>query len=1808
MKKGSFMSPTTTSAVISSPKDGGTTKSMKSGPDGPEFLPRMVNEPDVSLDEMLSLACRQGKLDIVKLLIQSGAKVNHRNKAGNTPLLEACSQSHVLVARFLLENGAKIDAPTETTLDSPLTWACTLGNTEVVEELLKQNADVEHRTKDGCTALMFACLAGHVKVAEKLLDSKAEINVESDSNKDSPLTFACWKGHSEVVDLLLNRNANIEHRTKEGFSPLMFAALGGHTVVATKLLKKNAQVNVPSGSNNDIPLTSACWKGHHDVVELLLSHSSNIEHRTKDGCTPLMLAAREGHFPVARLLLEHGAQVNEPSGSENNIPLTLACWKGHTKVVELLLHRGSDIEHRNKAGCTPLMLAAREGHYDTTKLLLETNAHVNVPSGSNDDTPLTLSCWKGHSTVVELLIEHKSDVDHQTKTGCTPLMEATREGHKKDAEILLNHGADVELPDNYGQSPLFMACWKGHYDVADLLLERNANRDCRTKTGITPLFQACRENHVAIVELLLDYGASVNATFPNSRENPLTLAAEKGHKELVNLLLLRGANHDCHTKKGCSPLFLSCKEGHKEIAEMLYSAGADMEATDCRGNTPIMAAFRSGHVPVVEWLIKHTHHLPSDEICHKILMSAVDCKDKEVLLQKRSKCLALIQETKTRRELQALKNAQSLVQEIDDEITREEKKKKKQAEKRRDKRRKKKSLRDTENTSNIVTGSEPLENRVGEHDTCDRDDRNVRDIKIEMQAEEDVIDDLDDEEVKAEKLQPYENREETHQDDVFTEAEEETVLKSRGTTTAGNTTVGNTTQGNQCASQNINRSKSSISSEGDVFEDNDTTVTNEPSTSESKKARRLQMSSSLPETDLRNGSADETSNHQSSASVKPRRRSISSVGSEKQSNEKWSKSKSSTTSTQNSESTSKNMLHSGRSSGYSQSNGHSVPHVKNPSSSSSNLEFNEANWKEVHKTSKTLIIQMVVPNAYCGRVIGKAGSKINSITDDSGAQITVNKPEPQAPNDRLIIVKGSPQSVERARFLVTEALNSPSIFQNQTRNNITLGGFIEQKTLPSASPATTPSPSTQNQPTPFSHEADPPVSKQSLPMPNNPRTSASNSNANSLNGNFAKPAAPIHTTPQSFAPQPAQNQMHTNRVSYSKVTSGAWHSSQKTKVLKSESTPTVTVAASTHSVTTTVSRPTNSAALECPSDVKEDWESVSFVDNSPRMLIEETIMKGRSPEQYSSSPAGRTSLDKFGAPNTKEDLSPRQEIEKESEFSYFSPWNPTKTDHGVSSSIPETSSSLDNEGSLQSFSSLVKSSFFSRDIPPFPWQKADIIRQDRSRSWAGRPTQLATDFATLKINEGDGSTSLFGNRSVSANVLSERQTPGFKSPWGQQLGSSGKNVNDEEVDEPVFIDKMPWIGDGTDRVSDSLLMSNPDTWEPSSSPTSSLSSSRQELNNILDNDSGVGGSNLWSRTPTSEKGSSSQPAQEPSYLETALEATPWLNSRGAYSAPSSPALQRNTDKPFLTPNKQNLKSHPSMEELNSRLWGQGYIEESEENPSWRSNRPASPLHHGRRFSSGAVGVNNENAQDSGMSSPHHGKGIEMSKSSSMEKTADPTFVSSSVWRQERFESVVSMNDLLASLSLDRYKEVFLAKNIDIERLANMGEDELRNLGIAKGPRLKLMNAVRLMTGSRSREETQKLEYRHLQHQHQKQQQQQQNEHLLMEQLHLGQHAKHFPVSSNFTPLHGHPHQHAQMQVAFPPMYDQFHHHRFNFAPPSVRPTPSIIEGQQQNQFQTPEYLNHPPHNLGHIIPGSIQQAPAFPVVYQENPAYFFYQQ
>ena len=60
--------------------------------------------------------------------------------------------------------------------------------------------------------------------------------------------------------------------------------------------------------------------------------------------------------------------LDSETDSNHDTALTLACAGGHEELVNLLLSRGADIEHRDKKGFTPLILAATAGH-DKVRIL-----------------------------------------------------------------------------------------------------------------------------------------------------------------------------------------------------------------------------------------------------------------------------------------------------------------------------------------------------------------------------------------------------------------------------------------------------------------------------------------------------------------------------------------------------------------------------------------------------------------------------------------------------------------------------------------------------------------------------------------------------------------------------------------------------------------------------------------------------------------------------------------------------------------------------------------------------------------------------------------------------------------------------------------------------------------------------------------------------------------------------------------------------------------------------------------------------------------------------------------------------------------------------------------------------------------------------------------------------------------------------------------------------------------------------------------------------------------------------------------------
>jgi ankyrin repeat protein len=120
----------------------------------------------------------------------------------------------------------------------------------------------------------------------------------------------------------------------------------------------------------------------------------------------------------------------------------------------------------------------------------------------------------------------------------------------------------------------------------------------------TPLHQASDKGHVEVVRVLLEHGADVTAQ--NEDElTPLHRASRSGREEIVRVLLEHGADPAARDKNRMTPLHWASARGHVEVARILLERSEDAEARDKDGRTPLHYAAFEGRVDIARILLKH---------------------------------------------------------------------------------------------------------------------------------------------------------------------------------------------------------------------------------------------------------------------------------------------------------------------------------------------------------------------------------------------------------------------------------------------------------------------------------------------------------------------------------------------------------------------------------------------------------------------------------------------------------------------------------------------------------------------------------------------------------------------------------------------------------------------------------------------------------------------------------------------------------------------------------------------------------------------------------------------------------------------------------------------------------------------------------------------------------------------------------------------------------------------------------------------------------------------------------------------------
>jgi|GEM_PF-2766675 len=212
------------------------------------------------------------------LLLLSPTTVNARDSSGNTPLHKAASVGKKEVVELLLAHGADVKARIEVDNekdaigDTPLHVAVSRGRTEVAELLLAHGAEINARNEFLATPLHWTDFSGSKEVVALLLAKGADVNARNRVGS-TPLYRAVSVGKKDVVDLLLAHGAEINAKNEFGETPLHDAAFGGSREVVALLLAKGADVNTRNRLG-ETPLRKAISGKQVEIQELLRLHGS----------------------------------------------------------------------------------------------------------------------------------------------------------------------------------------------------------------------------------------------------------------------------------------------------------------------------------------------------------------------------------------------------------------------------------------------------------------------------------------------------------------------------------------------------------------------------------------------------------------------------------------------------------------------------------------------------------------------------------------------------------------------------------------------------------------------------------------------------------------------------------------------------------------------------------------------------------------------------------------------------------------------------------------------------------------------------------------------------------------------------------------------------------------------------------------------------------------------------------------------------------------------------------------------------------------------------------------------------------------------------------------------------------------------------------------------------------------------------------------------------------------------------------------------------------------------------------------------
>ena len=549
---------------------------------------------------LLSAAAERGDVEEVRRILAATPELALQDTASNDEhqaLHHAVYGNQLEVVKLLLEAGADpltgIYPHREAT--SPRAMAYDRDLTPIVEAI-DANLAERRGTSDAGRDLGEAAARGDGARVTAILDGEPTALGARDDRGRTALHRAVEGAHLGLVTMLLDRGAEIDVEDADGRRPLQSALHHGWKVPDDEYSNYTAMAGLLVGRGARCDLWAAAGLGDVAAVRERLAAGTDAVNGDGGRDAPLTVAAFRGHAEVVKVLLEAGADPDatftiEVAGEQieqKGEPMWLAANRGHLAVVEALLSGGALAEVNIYASGSAIEQSVLHGHGDVADLLFLHGAvgHTLTYCVTNN---------------LAALAEHVR-ANPDAREGL--MWSAILAGNEAVVEHELAHGTPVPPERHFDLLEQAIRGWRiGNLKIGDdgwdrrsyarnlqLLVDAGFNLTARnsrtTRADFTILHhlaaRSCNpvnyghtvKEVVDFARILVDGGAEVDALESQLHSTPLGWAARYGQRELCRFLLTRGADPNRADADWARPLAWAERYGHQEVVTLLREGGA----------------------------------------------------------------------------------------------------------------------------------------------------------------------------------------------------------------------------------------------------------------------------------------------------------------------------------------------------------------------------------------------------------------------------------------------------------------------------------------------------------------------------------------------------------------------------------------------------------------------------------------------------------------------------------------------------------------------------------------------------------------------------------------------------------------------------------------------------------------------------------------------------------------------------------------------------------------------------------------------------------------------------------------------------------------------------------------------------------------------------------------------------------------------------------------------------------------------------------------------------------------------------------